>query len=247
MKTTKTSHMVKKLTTAFSLVLSLAALTPAAAQKRGSSSGTSVASTPIKFLDAIEVNTVGAEPEPVANTVIPAPIDKEASLPVKQEIRFNTAEIENASTLQLKYAVLLNTEVEQVQDAVLFEAIDDWYGTRYVLGGASKDGIDCSAFVQVMYSKVFQTPMPRTAKEQYKAARPISRTEMQKGDLVFFHTRGSGVTHVGIYLQNNKFVHAATSGGVMISDLFEAYWVKRFMGVGRIDKAAEPEMATLKP
>jgi lipoprotein Spr len=58
---------------------------------------------------------------------------------------------------------------------------------------------------------------------------------LQEGDLVFFNTRG-GVSHVGFYLQNNKFVHAASSGGVMVSDLNDEYWDKRFIGVRRHSK-----------
>jgi lipoprotein Spr len=61
----------------------------------------------------------------------------------------------------------------------------------------------------------------------------ISRTELKEGDLIFFNTHG-GISHVGVYLQNNKFVHASTSGGVMISDIFDEYWVRRFVGVGRL-------------
>ena len=98
-----------------------------------------------------------------------------------------------------------------------------WYALPF--GGETKKGIDCSAFVQVMYAGLFGIAVPRTAREQYNATRRISRTEMKEGDLLFFNTRG-GVSHVGIYLQNNKFVHAAASGGVMISDLYEDYWVQ---------------------
>jgi lipoprotein Spr len=58
---------------------------------------------------------------------------------------------------------------------------------------------------------------------------------LREGDLLFYNTRG-GISHVGIYLQNNKFVHAASSGGVMISDIFDPYWMKRFMGVGRVER-----------
>jgi murein DD-endopeptidase / murein LD-carboxypeptidase len=60
---------------------------------------------------------------------------------------------------------------------------------------------------------------------------------LKEGDLLFYNTRG-GISHVGIYLQNNKFVHAASSEGVMISDIFDPYWMKRFMGVGRVERQA---------
>src|SRR4029079_8546803 len=70
-------------------------------------------------------------------------------------------------------------------------------------------------------------------KEQYKRTLLISRTELKEGDLLFFNTRG-GVSHVGIYLQNNKFVHASVSG-VTISDMFEPYYVRHFVAAGRVD------------
>ena len=146
--------------------------------------------------------------------------------------------IEKATPLQLKYALLLNTEVEEVRNPVLYQFIDDWYGTRYCMGGTTKNCIDCSAFVQLFFSSVYGVTIPRTARDQYDAADKISKTKLKQGDLLFFNTRG-GISHVGIYLQNNKFVHAATTGGVMISDMVETYYVKHFIGAGRIDKRLE--------
>ncbi|MCR6719723.1 MAG: NlpC/P60 family protein [Chitinophagaceae bacterium] len=117
----------------------------------------------------------------------------------------------------------------------LLEHVDEWYGTPYRLGGSTKKGIDCSAFVQAVYTSAYATTVPRTAREQYKFSRIISATELQEGDLVFFNTRG-GVSHVGIYLQNNKFIHASSSQGVTVSDLFDPYYLKRYIGAGRITK-----------
>lgn len=239
--------MVKRITTAFSLLLSLAATLPATAQKREKHTGTATAKAALKFLDAIEI-AAGDTPERSSVTLSSNTALAEPQSMAKPEIApRDNAVIETASSLQLKYAVLLNTEVEAIQNAALFDAIDEWYGTRYELGGSSKDGIDCSAFVQAVYAKLFQIPMPRTAKEQCKAMHAISRTELKEGDLVFFNTRGKGVSHVGIYLQNNKFVHAATSGGVMVSDLFEEYWVKHFVGAGHYEPNATLQTGAVNP
>ena len=142
--------------------------------------------------------------------------------------------VESASRLQLKYSILLNTEVERLQNTALLEKMDEWYGTRYRLGGTTKKGVDCSAFVQSVFLGAYAVSLPRTAREQYKASRCISRTDIQEGDLLFFNTTG-GVSHVGIYLQNNKFIHASASQGVTISDLFDPYYLKRFIGAGRVD------------
>lgn len=146
-----------------------------------------------------------------------------------------SSSVEKASELQLKYAVLLNTEVELLQDNRLLEHVDEWYGTRYRYGGTSKSGIDCSAFVQAVYLSAFAVSLPRTARDQYKNSRIVSATEMKTGDLIFFNTTG-GISHVGIYLQNNKFIHASTSQGVTVSDMFDPYYLKRFIGIGRIEK-----------
>jgi lipoprotein Spr len=154
-------------------------------------------------------------------------------------------EIERVSALQIKYALLMSTEVERIQNISLYQNIDDWYGTRYKMGGTTKNGIDCSAFVQTIFLSAFAVTLPRMAKDQYKATRRISRTELKEGDLLFFNTRG-GVSHVGIYLQNNKFVHASVSG-VMISDMFEPYYVRHFISAGRVTSMDNNSSLSLKP
>jgi cell wall-associated NlpC family hydrolase len=176
--------------------------------------------------------------------------DDDASKVTKKEIRGSGAqsvkttennsysskpsEIESASSLQFKYAQLLNTDVEQVKNIPLYQNIDDWYGVPYKLGGTTKQGIDCSAFVQTIFISAFGFTLPRTARDQYNSTRRISQTQLQEGDLLFFNTHG-GVSHVGIYLQNNKFVHASVSG-VMISDMFDPYYVKHLVAAGRISR-----------
>jgi lipoprotein Spr len=146
-----------------------------------------------------------------------------------------TAGIESASSLQLKYSVLLNTEVEYLPSKSLLEAVDQFYGVRYRKGGNGVWGIDCSGFTVAVYTAAYGFALPRVSKEQYRISRKISTTELQEGDLLFFNTVGRGVSHVGVYLGNNKFIHATVHGGVMVNSLFESYYVKRFLGAGRID------------
>lgn len=186
----------------------------------------------VKFLNDISVE---AEPSSNKKTVTSEkPVFKE-SAPDANIYLNRSSSLEKASNLQLKYAILLNTEVEQLQDNALLEHIDEWYGTRYRYGGTTKSGIDCSAFVQAIYLSAFAVALPRTARDQYRNSRIVSATEMKTGDLVFFNTTG-GISHVGIYLQNNKFIHASTSYGVTISDMFDPYYLRRFIGIGRIEK-----------
>ena len=183
-----------------------------------------------KFLDQIDVpieSSKGVKEKGPEKAVV----KKETSRTRNSTHKENDAE--NLSALQVKYAVLLSAPAEEVKNTKMFEFIDDWYGTPYRLGGTTKKGVDCSAFSQFLFASVYGFSIPRTAREQYNLTSRISRTQLNEGDLIFFNTRG-GISHVGVYLQNNKFVHASTSGGVMISDIFDEYWAKKFVGVGRL-------------
>jgi len=141
--------------------------------------------------------------------------------------------VEKADWLQIKYAIMTDMPVEQLNNLPLLQQIDHWWGTRYCLGGSTESCIDCSAFTQTMLRDVYGVDVPRTANEQYSFAKHIDDTEIKEGDLVFFKN-GRSVSHVGLYIGNYKFVHAATSGGVMISALNDSYWGKRYAGAGRV-------------
>lgn len=109
-----------------------------------------------------------------------------------------------------------------------------WKGTPYRLGGDSRQGIDCSAFVQVGYRQVFDRLLPRTTREQAMQGRKVSLERARQGDLVFFKT-GRTLRHVGIYLGNQQFLHASTSRGVVISSLDTPYWRRAFWQVRRLE------------
>lgn len=144
-----------------------------------------------------------------------------------------TSPFEQFTINQFKYAIQLDVTVETLTNTSLYNFIDEWWQAPYRLGGTTKKGIDCSAFVQTLMLGAFAIQLPRTVREQKAMSAKIAAEELHEGDLVFFNTR-RGVSHVGVYLHNNKFVHASTSGGVMISDLNEEYWRRKFLGAGRI-------------
>lgn len=184
--------------------------------------------------DGILRNTESGGTKSIRN--IPAAVvTKEAA---KSEIESHSL-IEKLSSLQYKYAMMMDVDVESLKNLTLLGFIDDWFGTRYRYGGETKRGIDCSALTGALLLAVYGFNMPRTAREQYEATEHISKDELKEGDLVFFNTRG-GVSHVGVYLDNDYFVQAS-SHGVTISNLDDHYYSKRFICGGRVvqDKLAD--------
>ncbi|QKJ87862.1 Bifunctional murein DD-endopeptidase/murein LD-carboxypeptidase [Paramixta manurensis] len=109
----------------------------------------------------------------------------------------------------------------------------DWKGVRYRLGGTTKRGIDCSAFVQTTFREQFGLDLPRSTWEQQGSGKEVSRNKLRPGDLVLFRAGSTG-RHVGIYLGNDNFVHASTSSGVMISNLNDSYWKNRYREARRV-------------
>lgn len=109
----------------------------------------------------------------------------------------------------------------------------NWKGVRYRLGGESRRGIDCSAFVQRTFREQFGLDLPRSTADQQDSGRYIKKSKLRAGDLVLFRS-GSRGRHVGIYLGNNHFVHASTSNGVMISSLDDSYWSHRYRQARRV-------------
>ena len=107
-------------------------------------------------------------------------------------------------------------------------------GTPYRFGGTSRKGFDCSGFTGYIYGKK-GVSLPRTAREQFGRGQRVSSKEMKAGDLVFFHTTRPGISHVGIYAGNGKFVHASSSGGtVRVDSLHSGYYKKRLVGARRV-------------
>jgi cell wall-associated NlpC family hydrolase len=116
----------------------------------------------------------------------------------------------------------------------------------YKFGGNSFMGIDCSAYVQKVYS-IAGIELPRTAREQFKEGIPVDKEELRVGDLVFFRTYASFPSHVGIYLGNNLFIHASSkSKKVTIDSLDTPYYAKRFIGAKRLFESEDIDMMNLQ-
>lgn len=101
----------------------------------------------------------------------------------------------------------------------LYRFITDWTGVQYRLGGLDKKGIDCSGFALLLQKDIYGNALPRRSRDQADAVREKNMSQLNEGDLVFFSFGGGAVDHVGVYLNNNYFVHASTTRGVVVDDL----------------------------
>ncbi|MDP4268240.1 MAG: NlpC/P60 family protein [Bacteroidota bacterium] len=124
--------------------------------------------------------------------------------------------------------------IENNDNLKLYNAISEWLGVPHKYGGCTKEGTDCSCFVKNIYEEVYKKALSRGSENIYKECKCIDINEINEGDLLFFKTDGPKINHVGIYLKQDKFVHASTSSGVTISNLKDKYYIKTFFSAGRI-------------
>ncbi len=120
-------------------------------------------------------------------------------------------------------------------------AAEAYRGVPYLYGGLDRSGLDCSGLVYVSLRDSLGERIPRTVRTLHAWVDPVPRRDLQPGDVVFFDTVGR-LTHVGIYLGEGRFIHAASEGartGVIESSLDEAYWVRTYSGAGRIVAPAD--------
>jgi cell wall-associated NlpC family hydrolase len=119
------------------------------------------------------------------------------------------------------------------QPAVVRRALG-YLGTRYRYGASGARGFDCSGFTSYIYRQ-HGISLPHNSAAQYRVGKPVSRSELRPGDLVFFRTRGNRISHVGIYIGNGKFVHASSARGrVRVDTLTSGYYHQRYVGARRI-------------
>lgn len=119
-----------------------------------------------------------------------------------------------------------SSEQNRIKQA-LYAQYQQWKGVKYKMGGMTKAGIDCSGFVYLTYQQQFNIKLPRSTDEQANVGPDIDQRDLITGDLVFFRT-GRSVRHVGIYLEDGKFLHASTEKGVMLSNLDDQYWARTY-------------------
>ena len=148
------------------------------------------------------------------------------------------ASIANANDYIKRSAIENAIKHSNTIDNILSEA-ESYLGTPYRYGGTSRSGIDCSAFVLSVFGAAAGMDLPRVAAQQSQEGDSVDRTDLKKGDLVFFSHGGRRISHVGIVEEVTedgqiKFIHAATSKGVMVSSLDDNYWGPKFRFAKRV-------------
>lgn len=131
----------------------------------------------------------------------------------------------NSQIILQKLSRIRNSENELQKE--LLKSYANWKGTKYQLGGDSKEGIDCSGLTRRIYREVYGIELPRRTYEQVKIGSRIERNDLKPGDIVYFKPEGTG-SHTAVYLGETLFINASTAKGVIISTLENIYWNKYF-------------------
>jgi lipoprotein Spr len=154
---------------------------------------------------------------------------KKKKYPSKPYVPYNYHEKDMAFRDSFLSKKNINLSIVKNQD--LLTQVYQWYGVPYRYGGMAKTGTDCAGFVKSVFKAIYNVDLARSATAQYPQCRQVTG-EPQEGDLVFFNIRGRYLSHVGVYLQNGYFAHAATHSGVIISNLNEPYYKAYFYRYG---------------
>jgi murein DD-endopeptidase / murein LD-carboxypeptidase len=150
----------------------------------------------------------------------------------KTKTNTTTATVSSSKTKIV--AEKLGISEKDVKGKKLYSFISEWYETPYKYGGCGKDGVDCSCFTGTLYYRVYGKIISRTSSQLYKESDHIKTKNLEEGDLVFFKIASKDISHVGVYLKDDKFVHASTKKGVMISSLQEQFFKDTYYGAGRV-------------
>jgi hypothetical protein len=140
-------------------------------------------------------------------------------------------------SLKERYALVLGVHERAIKNERLYRLIDDWMGVKHLSGGMDKRGIDCSGFTLMVQKEIFDRQVPRTSRQMAESVKRKYEDELHEGDLVFFDFNGQKFSHVGVYLQNNRFVHVSTSKGVIVSNLKDPWYYKYFSRCGSVRAA----------
>lgn len=154
---------------------------------------------------------------------------KSKQKPVKKEEK--TAVTTNNQ--KLRWQAYAKNGINNVSGEAVVKEASKYKGVRYVFGGTTPKGFDCSGYVQYVFKRLNAT-LTRTADTQVKEGVFVTQRQLKPGDLVFFSTYEPGASHVGIYAGNGKFWNATSSRGIMLCGLQDDYWRTRYYGARRV-------------
>ena len=175
-----------------------------------------------------------------ANSYMPAPNPPATVKQSKRSKRNKNAPPDQTASRESgivkKYSEKLGVSENSITNYALYNFIDTWYSVPYKFAGRTRSGVDCSDLASLLFQSVYNITISGNVTDIYKRCKPIKAAELREGDLIFFKINSKSLSHVGIYLQNHKFVHASVHAGVVISDLGEDYYKKYYWGAGRLLK-----------
>ncbi|AFQ43495.1 C40 family peptidase [Desulfosporosinus meridiei] len=179
-----------------------------------------------------------SEPQSTVNTPNPnTPTSISSSTPAPTSTPVKTAQPQTSRSTSTSSTTSKTTAAKATTQPTKASAIistgKQYLGVKYVYGGTTPAGFDCSGFVQYVFAKHGIT-LPRVSRDQYKIGTSVSYSNLQPGDLVFFSLAKNGVVdHEGIYIGNGQFINAASSKGVTIYTL-GTYWQSAYVGAKRV-------------
>jgi cell wall-associated NlpC family hydrolase len=169
-----------------------------------------------------------------AGVVLPVRGDSAMSAGGQHEGEVDPAAEERVATGERDFRRERNEALSNLDQSRLMREISKYMSVPYQLGGASGEGLDCSAYTKLVYKQALNKDLPRTSQEQATIGSPVDFDALKFGDLVFFNTTGEPASHVGIYLGDGLFAHASVSLGVTISSLYSTYYKTRYEQARRI-------------
>lgn len=201
-----------------------------------------------KPVEKAPVKVTASKPKPATNSkaVVKAPeqskthaakADLKKSIKLKKEQKQDTSKKASPSALnniqRQRWQTYSKNGIKNVTGAAIVSEAAKYKGVKYVFGGTTPNGFDCSGYVQYVFKR-FNAKLTRTADTQVKEGVFVTQRQLKPGDLVFFSTYEAGASHVGIYAGNGKFWSATSSRGVWLCGLQEDYWRTRYYGARRV-------------
>ena len=207
--------------------------------------------TGVSVAELKRLNKIGKKPIKAGQVLVVREVEKEAdeaAEKVARRVTLRNSDLFNEKDYEQSLADLMepepgqqvmlesNPELNTDNVQLLKTAAYGFLGTRYRFGGNTRNGLDCSAFVQQVFRELDVT-LPRSAREQFEIGSQVPHGDLKKGDLVFFRTYAPYASHVGIYLGQNKMIHASSKDRrVVVSSINTPYYRSRYLGAKRISK-----------